>query len=139
MTDPTDFNLHLIGRGPRPEDTAAYERVNAAFELGSKMTTPQPAGRTTLTARELELLGILQEECAEVIQIVSKIRRFGIDSYSPFDPAASTNQDLLKLELGDIAAVVQLLAELDNPLITESELQDRARDKKIRILKYLRT
>lgn len=30
-----------------------------------------------------EVMDILQEECAEVIQAVSKIRRFGIDNHKP--------------------------------------------------------
>ena len=34
-----------------------------------------------------EVMDILQEECAEVIQAVSKIRRFGIDNAKPADLA----------------------------------------------------
>ena len=39
-----------------------------------------------LTPAEDERLAMLAEECAEVIQIVSKIQRHGYDSWHPDDP-----------------------------------------------------
>ena len=39
-----------------------------------------------MNAKEKEVLDILQEECAEVIQAVSKIRRFGISNLKPGKP-----------------------------------------------------
>lgn len=59
--------------------------------------------------KEIELLGLLQEECAEVIQIASKIRRFGEESKNPYDPSGHTNRTLLEHELGDVRLIVQLL------------------------------
>lgn len=64
-----------------------------------------------MTKEELELLGLLQEECAEVIQIVSKIRRFGYESYNPFDPSGKSNLTLLQDEIGDVYAVMALLLQ----------------------------
>ena len=64
-----------------------------------------------LTERELEYLGILQEECAEVIQIISKIRRFGINSWNPFEEYALDNHTLLMQELGDVMTMIELLQE----------------------------
>lgn len=66
-----------------------------------------------LSPRTLELLEILQEEAAEVIQIISKIKRFGLYSYHPDDPARTTNIAHLSVEVGDFIAIVDLLTEGD--------------------------
>lgn len=59
----------------------------------------------------LELLNCLQEECAEVIQAISKIKRHGFLSKHPFIENSLTNQEHLMKELGDVDAVRQLLEE----------------------------
>lgn len=53
------------------------------------------------------LLDKLQEECAEVIQAVSKIRRFGPHNHHP--ERATTNLEELLGELEDALAIVQAL------------------------------
>jgi NTP pyrophosphatase (non-canonical NTP hydrolase) len=67
--------------------------------------------------KQKEALDILQEECAEVIQAVSKISRFGLDNLKPGKP--KTNKEHLEEELGDVLAMVDILCgmgviELDN-------------------------
>jgi NTP pyrophosphatase (non-canonical NTP hydrolase) len=54
-----------------------------------------------------EVLDILQEEAAEVIQAVSKIRRFGIDNAKPGKD--QTNREHLEEELGDMLAMIDIL------------------------------
>ena len=54
-----------------------------------------------------EVMDILQEECAEVIQAVSKISRFGLDNLKPGKP--KTNREHLEEELGDLIAMVDIL------------------------------
>jgi NTP pyrophosphatase (non-canonical NTP hydrolase) len=56
-----------------------------------------------------EALGILQEECAEVIVEVSKIRRFGIDTlhYKEGIP----HSKMLEREVGDVLAMIDILIE----------------------------
>jgi len=54
-----------------------------------------------------EVMSILQEECAEVIQAVSKINRFGIENQKPGE--IKTNRQHLEEELGDLAAMITLL------------------------------
>ena len=54
-----------------------------------------------------EVMDILQEECAEVIQAVSKISRFGIDNFKP--GKAKTNREHLEEELGDMIAMICIL------------------------------
>jgi NTP pyrophosphatase (non-canonical NTP hydrolase) len=56
-----------------------------------------------------EVMDILQEECAEVIQAVSKISRFGLDNNKPGVP--KTNREHLEEELGDMQAMIDILLE----------------------------
>ena len=58
-----------------------------------------------------EILLILQEECAEVTQAVSKCFRFGPDQLKP--GKERTNIDMLQEEIGDLFAMVELLTDLD--------------------------
>lgn len=58
-----------------------------------------------------EVMDILQEECAEVIQAVSKISRFGLDNLKPGKP--KTNREHLEEELGDLLAMVDIMLEQD--------------------------
>ena len=50
--------------------------------------------------RTQEILLILQEECAEVTQAISKCFRFGLDNFKPGKP--KTNLEHLEDELGDL-------------------------------------
>jgi NTP pyrophosphatase (non-canonical NTP hydrolase) len=57
-----------------------------------------------------EILDILQEECAEVIQAISKCKRFGPDQVYSNDPKdETTNMKKVEKELGDVQAMVGLL------------------------------
>jgi len=51
-----------------------------------------------------EIMLILQEECAEVTQAVSKVFRFGIDA----EYNNATNRQRLTEELGDLLAMITL-------------------------------
>jgi len=57
-----------------------------------------------------EVMDILQEECAEVIQAVSKISRFGIDNFKP--GKTKTNREHLEEELGDMLAMICILEKM---------------------------
>jgi NTP pyrophosphatase (non-canonical NTP hydrolase) len=57
-----------------------------------------------------EVMDILQEECAEVIQAVSKISRFGLDNFKPGKP--KTNREHLEEELGDMLAMIDILCSM---------------------------
>jgi NTP pyrophosphatase (non-canonical NTP hydrolase) len=56
---------------------------------------------------EQEILAIASEECAEVIQAISKINRFGLD----MKWNGTVNRDHLATELGDLLCMVDLLVE----------------------------
>jgi len=63
-----------------------------------------------MNSKEKEVMDILQEECAEVIQAVSKISRFGIDNFKPGKP--KTNREHLEEELGDMLAMIDILCSM---------------------------
>ena len=56
-----------------------------------------------------EALGILQEECAEVIVEVSKCHRFGYDSVHY--KTGLLHSTMLEMEVGDVLALVDILVE----------------------------
>jgi NTP pyrophosphatase (non-canonical NTP hydrolase) len=70
-------------------------------------------------AQQNYLLDKLQEESAEVIQAVSKIRRFGQDNSHP-DKATTNLQDLIG-ELEDLLAIVGVLEHLQFFDLTKSQ------------------
>ena len=82
-------------------------------------------------------MGILQEECAEVIQIISKINRFGLYSVNPFIDNSKNNQQLLIDEVGDVYALIEKLEE--RGLFTREQIEARAAYKKDKLQKYLRS
>jgi NTP pyrophosphatase (non-canonical NTP hydrolase) len=77
-----------------------------------------------------EVMSILQEECAEVTQAVSKCFRFGLDNYKPGKPL--TNREHLEVELGDVVAMVDLLVERG---IVSAESIEKAKQAKFEKLK----
>jgi len=56
-----------------------------------------------------EALGILQEECAEVIVEVSKCNRFGMDSNHY--KTGLRHSIMLETEIGDVLAMVDILVD----------------------------
>jgi NTP pyrophosphatase (non-canonical NTP hydrolase) len=78
-----------------------------------------------------EILDILQEECAEVIVAISKIRRFGIDnSYKD----GGTQREHLIQELGDVTLLIELLKT--HNVVTEQELQAAQLKKSIKLKEW---
>lgn len=76
---------------------------------------------------------ILQEECAEVTQAVSKCLRFGVDNFKPGNQKIyKTNREHLAEELGDLQAMIDLCVKFD---IVGSEQVSIAADNKISKLK----
>jgi NTP pyrophosphatase (non-canonical NTP hydrolase) len=58
-----------------------------------------------------EVMNILSEECAEVIQAISKCNRFGLNNIKPGKP--KTNLQHLEEELGDLLAMIDILHDMD--------------------------
>ena len=79
-----------------------------------------------------EVLSILQEECAEVIQAVSKCERFGIDNFKPGKP--KTNREHLADELGDLQAMINLCVKFN--LVTNEQISIAADNKIAKLKKW---
>ena len=75
-----------------------------------------------------EILDILQEECAEVIQNVSKCRRFGLNNV--YLNGSGTQRENLVKEIGDVVAMIDLLKE--HGIVSDEEL-DVAKQNKFNI------
>ena len=73
-----------------------------------------------------EILLILQEECAEVTQAISKCFRFGPDQVKP--GKNYTNVQMLQEELGDLLAMIELLVKKDVG-VTNNGLEKAKREK----------
>lgn len=71
-----------------------------------------------------EILDLLQEECGEVVQMVSKARRFGLDE---------KREDLVK-EIGDVALLIELLHA--HGLFTHDELNQAKLNKSKKLVKW---
>jgi len=65
-----------------------------------------------------EMLTILQEECAEVIQEASKIKRFGQEK---------DNIDRLAKEVGDLVCMIELLQKWE--VVSYSAVEDARQEK----------
>ena len=62
----------------------------------------------TMENAQTEALDILQEECGELIVILSKVKRFGLMSENPEAPGVSARQRLVQ-EIGDVLALADLM------------------------------
>ena len=76
-----------------------------------------------------EALTILQEECGELVQVISKIRRFGIE-----DDSVKNKRDWLAQELGDVVAMIDILIEQGQ--ITPEIIEQAKQTKKDKLRVY---
>lgn len=91
--------------------------------MSCKTETPTPYVVLKDEKRDMAL-GILVEEMAEVIQVVSKINRFGADDVHD----GVTNRERLIKELGDTLCLIDYLIE--NGTITQQGLNQAKENKK---------
>lgn len=82
-----------------------------------------------MNSKQKEILLITSEECAEVVQAISKIFRFGFDSKWPEDGA--DNRERLTEEIGDLLAMVKLLSDFG--VIDPTKLENLANAKIIKL------
>jgi NTP pyrophosphatase (non-canonical NTP hydrolase) len=87
-----------------------------------------------LTPAEDERLAVLEEECAEVIQAINKIRRHGWQSTHPDFPSINNRASLTR-EIGDMVYALELL--IFNGDVSEDLCEKAMNDKAARIGKYL--
>ena len=67
-----------------------------------------------LTPAQAERLAILSEECGEIIQVIGKIQRHGMESCHP--DGGPTNRMLLEKELGHAYAALLLMTRAEDIL-----------------------
>lgn len=83
-----------------------------------------------MQSKEGEILSITQEECAEVVQAISKVNRFGIDAmHNGF-----TNRDRLIEETGDLYCMISLMIEFG--LIDREKMLQAADNKREKLAKW---
>jgi len=83
-----------------------------------------------MDSKTREVMNILSEECAEVIQAISKVHRFGIDNLKPGKP--KTNGEHLEEELGDLLAMVDILTDMGVVSTNSLELAKTAKIEKLK-------
>jgi NTP pyrophosphatase (non-canonical NTP hydrolase) len=76
--------------------------------------------------RSEAIMTILQEECAEVIQAISKVRRFGM----------SENHSNLVVELCDLQAMIDLMYEFEVVHCSYEQRLDNIFQKRQKLKKY---
>lgn len=70
-----------------------------------------------------EIMLITQEECAEVVQAISKVFRFGMDASHPV--TKKTNKESLEEEMGDLLCMIEMMFKqgiVDKEKVYESSL-----------------
>ena len=83
-----------------------------------------------MNKQEQEILDILQEECAEVIQMISKCRRFGIDEFHI--KSGEINRARLTEEIGDLLCMINLATKTKIVDETEVELACKRKVEKLK-------
>ena len=85
-----------------------------------------------MNEKNREALVILQEECAEVIQEVSKCFRFGVDSVNY--KTGLSHKSMLEMEIGDMLALVDIL--VDQGIVNRDGLAIANENKKIKLQQW---
>lgn len=86
-------------------------------------------------SKEQYLLSCLSEECAEVVQRVTKILRFGMTNIQ--QGQSEDNRERLIYEINDIFGVIELLEENGLDLSTIGD-HTQIGKKKAKLLKYMK-
>lgn len=87
------------------------------------------------TPYQRELLDILIEECAEVIQRATKMKRFGVLEIQPGQDR--DNAERLGLEVGDLTHMIDLCIEEN--LIPKFFIAEGMKNKRRQLAKYMQT
>lgn len=86
-----------------------------------------------LKREQNDILGLLVEECAEVIVAISKARRFGLNSVHK----GVTNKDHFQQEVGDVLTLIMIIVSKYPELLTEIDLQKAVCNKLDNLRKYV--
>ena len=89
-----------------------------------------------LTPAEVERLALLAEECAEVIQAVTKILRHGYEGHNTHNVPEFINRKMLEMELGHVMFALRFMR--NNQDIDVLAVERAADEKAARISRWLR-
>ena len=92
-----------------------------------------PSNMEILENKTQETLLILQEECAEVTQAISKVFRFGIEHRWPDDTSPS-NKQKLEGEIGDLLCMIDILVE--KAILSDSNINSARQRKREKLHKW---
>jgi NTP pyrophosphatase (non-canonical NTP hydrolase) len=81
--------------------------------------------------KQREILVITQEECAEVIQEISKIFRFGIDEAHK---EGMLHQEKLETEVGDLLCMINLMTQ--HGLIRSNQVTTAVENKQTKLKQW---
>lgn len=84
-----------------------------------------------MNEKQKEILVIAQEECAEVIQEISKIFRFGIQEKHK---DGMLHQEKLEIEVGDLLCMINLMTQ--HGLIRPDQVNDAVKNKQIKLTQW---
>jgi len=84
-----------------------------------------------MNEKQREILVITQEECAEVIQEISKIFRFGLNNQHK---EGMMHQEKLEMEVGDLLCMINLMTSYG--LIRPEQVQLSTQNKEEKLKKW---
>ena len=110
----------------------------AGLEEGRELDAP--AGEMAAQPEVLtvtEVLDILQEECAELIMIISKIKRFGWDVFHP--KTGIVNRQQFLTEMLDVTAMMEMVQRSGAVDISIVDIERHILDKYNNIMRFRNT
>ncbi len=115
--------------------TGDADLPGVSFFCVHNQTTTMQIPFNKLTSAQAERLDLIQEECAEVIHIIAKIKRHGYDSFNPTVEGCPGNRKLLAIELGHLTAAVSIAKNVKD--FDFDIANDASKDKLSSINQYL--
>jgi NTP pyrophosphatase (non-canonical NTP hydrolase) len=89
---------------------------------------------TPPTEAESELINLLIEEMSEVTKVLTKINRFGFESFHPDDVNKVTNRKLFEEEMGDVLCIAEII--INRGIISFDSVYAAIESKKERLKKF---
>lgn len=129
-----DLHFGLLEIGRKIAKRHAMTNTNANDERPSAALPPDQHFNG-LTPAQAERLAWLMEECGEVIQVIGKIQRHGLESKNPLIENSETNRGSLERELGDVLAAIDLMVERCD--LTRSEIDSQRVGKAFKVMKWM--
>ena len=87
--------------------------------------------------KQEHLLMVVSEEAGEITQEISKILRFGLDNYNPYEPN-KTNEDTLLTEYYQLVAMMEHLQDIGTlKTLSEERIKEIKKSKIEKVYFYM--